>query len=49
MSNYLRTTEGLGVRPALPPCLLEHLLMLVLAHLLAPLLDYRTQDFSKRE
>src|SRR6266851_3225724 len=30
-----------------PSCLLEHLLVLVLAHLLAPLLDYRAQTASK--
>src|SRR5712664_352412 len=30
-----------------PSCLLEHLLVLVLAHLLAPLLDYRAQSASK--
>jgi hypothetical protein len=36
----------LGVRTTLPTRLLEHLLVLVLAHLLAPLLDYRTQRIS---
>jgi hypothetical protein len=36
----------LGVRAALPTRLLEHLLVLVLAHLLAPLLDYGTQANS---
>src|SRR5207302_11003715 len=37
----------LRVRPTLPTRLLEHLLVLVLAHLLAPLLDYRTQQNSR--
>src|SRR2546423_3563493 len=37
----------LRVRPTLPTRLLEHLLVLVLAHLLAPLLDYRTQRISR--
>src|SRR5919199_4385617 len=37
----------LRVRAALPPRLLQHLLVLVLAHLLAPLLDYRTQANSR--
>src|SRR2546425_292551 len=38
---------GLRVRTTLPTRLLEHLLVLVLAHLLAPLLDYRTQRNSR--
>src|SRR2546425_3376947 len=38
---------GLRVRTTLPTRLLEHLLVLVLAHLLAPLLDYRTQQNSR--
>jgi hypothetical protein len=37
------TRSKLSVRPSLPTGLLEHLLVLVLAHLLAPLLDDRTQ------
>src|ERR1700704_3159934 len=37
----------LPVRAKLPTRLLEHLLVLVLAHLLAPLLDYRTQRISR--
>src|ERR671934_998391 len=40
-------TDRLGVGPALPPGLLQHLLVLVLAHLLAPLLDYRAQTISQ--
>jgi hypothetical protein len=36
-----------GVRATLPTRLLKHLLVLVLAHLLASLLDYRTQGNSR--
>src|SRR5438128_10920922 len=46
-----RTTHSiaylLGVRATLPAGLLKHLLVLVFAHLLAPLLDYRAQSNSQ--
>src|SRR5229473_451016 len=38
----------LGIRSC-PPRLLQHLLVLVLAHLLAPLLDYRAQYNSQAQ
>src|SRR5205809_261958 len=40
-------STSLGVRAALPARLLQHFLVLVLAHLLAPLLDYRAQSNSQ--
>src|SRR5260221_9330343 len=51
VSLYSWRTRGctrgcLRARPALPTRLLQHLLVLVLAHLLAPLLDNGTQACS---
>ena len=41
-AHQKRTRQATRLPAASPPRLLQHLLMLVLAHLLAPLLDYRT-------
>ena len=42
----LTANRSLRVRATLPARLLQHLLVLVLAHLLAPLLDYGAQIIS---
>src|ERR1700681_3325007 len=47
--SYAWARLVLRVGAPCPACLLKHLLVLVLAHLLAPLLDYRAQSNSQTQ